>query len=208
MKQIQSLLSSEYIAAHIQNGLVVDIIQSQSQSQSSHSQQHDQPNAMQGSHNIYNSSDGIDSNGSPLEMTPERHYIAAQDVSTIPMESIQHALHHSNHQNSIHHHQNHRDHHNHHHFEQDIVDRKVIMGDSGRQYILTNEAPVIVSNKEVAAAAMTMNDLDLSNSFPSTFSQMDHTVLQEITKTSPSRMDDPHDLDTENQVSANNNSFG
>lgn len=102
------------------------------------------------------------------------------------------------------HHQSHR---GHHHFESmsasngidEVADRKVIIGE-GRQYILTNEAPVIVSNKEVAAA-MTMNDLDLANSFPSTFSQMDHTVLQEISKTSPSRMDDQNDLDTENQVS-------
>lgn len=81
-----------------------------------------------------------------------------------------------------------------------MVDRKVIIGEPARQYILTNEAPVIVSNKEVAAA-MTMNDLDLTNPFPGTFSQMESTVLQEITKTSPSRMDDDqHDLDGENEV--------
>lgn len=136
-------------------------------------------------------------------MTTERHF--SQDVSTIPMENIQHALHQSNH--SMHHQQHHHHHHRSHHtFERsssgidDIVERKVIIGESGRQYILANEAPVIVSNKEVAAG-MTMNDLDLANSFPSTFSQMDHTMLQEITKTSPSRMDGQHDLDTENQVS-------
>lgn len=42
---------------------------------------------------------------------------------------------------------------------------------------------------------MTMNDLDLSNSFPNTFSQIDQTVLQDITKSSASRIDH-HDLDT------------
>lgn len=195
----QTLLSTEYLATHIQNGLVVDI-QSQSQPPPSGSSQ-SQQNTI-GAHNIYGSSDGIDSNGSPLEMTTERHFIAGQDVSAIPMDSIQHALHQSNH--TMHQQQHHHPHHHrsNHHFEQSSngLDRKVIISEPGRhQYILTNEAPVIVSSKEVAAA-MTMNDLDLANSFPNTFSQMDHTMLQEITKTSPSPMDE-HDLDAENQVS-------
>lgn len=190
---LKSMLSTEYLATHIQNGLVVDI-QSQSQPPpSSQSQQHTQQNAI-ASHNIYGSSDGIDSNGS------ERHFIAGHDV----MDNIQHVIQ-SNHSMHQHHHSHH--HRSNHHFEatsndiDDVVERKVIIGETGRQYILTNEAPVIVSNKEVSAG-MTMNDLDLSNSFPSTFSQMDHTMLQDITKSSPSRIDDQHDLDTENQVSA------
>lgn len=188
-------MSTEYIAAHIPNGLVVDIIQPQSQQQqqaqppsSSQSHQHDQQH-------MYGSSDGIHGSGSPLEMTSDRHFIAGQEVHTLPLENIQHALHQSTH----HHHQ--RNHH--HHFDSDdIADRKVIINEQpNRQYILTNEAPVIVSNKEVAAA-MTMNDLDLANSFPNTFSHMDHRVLQEMTKTSPNHMDDQqNDLDAENQVS-------
>lgn len=134
-------------------------------------------------------------------MTTERHFIAGHDV----MDNMQHAIHQSNHSMHPHHHSHH--HRNNHHFEttsndiDDVVERKVIIGETGRQYILTNEAPVIVSNKEVSAG-MTMNDLDLANSFPNTFSQMDHTMLQEITKSSPSRIDDQHDLDTEDHVSA------
>lgn len=193
-------MSTEYIATHIPSGLVVDIIQPQSQQQqqppasSSQSQQHEQQNAI-GSHDIYGTNEGIHS-------PSERHFIASQEVSTLPM----HALHQSSHS---HHHHHHRGHH-HHHFDGTsngiddvVVDRKVIISEQpNRQYIVTNEAPVIVSNKEVTAA-MTMNDLDLTNSFPNTtFSHMDHSVLHEITKTSPNRMDDQqqHDLDAENQV--------
>lgn len=138
-------------------------------------------------------------------MTTERHFIAGQDVSTIPMSNIHHALHQSSHSNSMHHNQHHHHHRSHHNFERtssgidSTVDRKVIICEPSRQYILGNEAPVIVSNKEVSAG-MTMNELDLANSFPNTFSQMDHTMLQEITKTSPNHMDGQHDLDTENQV--------
>lgn len=44
---------------------------------------------------------------------------------------------------------------------------------------------------------MTMNDLDLTNSFSSTFTQMDQTVLQEINKSNSNRIvDDQHDIDT------------
>lgn len=43
---------------------------------------------------------------------------------------------------------------------------------------------------------MTMNDLDLSNTFQSNTFQMDQTVLQDITKSNSSRMSDHHDLDT------------
>lgn len=42
---------------------------------------------------------------------------------------------------------------------------------------------------------MAMNDLDLSNTFPNTFSTIDQTVLQTITKTNANRMNDQHDLD-------------
>lgn len=195
------MLSTEYLATHIQNGLVVDIQpQSQQPPPSSQSQQHGQQNTIGTHNNLYGSSDGIDSN-SPLEMTTERHFIAGQDVSTIPMDNIQHTLHQSNHSMHSHHHH----HRSNHHFESssngidDVVDRKVIIGEPGRQYIMTNEAQVIVSNKEVSAA-LAMNDLDLANSFPNSFGQMDHTMLQEITKTSPSRLEDQHDLDAENQV--------
>lgn len=192
----KSMLSTEYLATHIQNGLVVDI-QSQSQPppSSSQSQHHSQQNVI-ASHDIYGNSDEIDSR----EMPTERHFIAGHDV----MDNIQHVIQ-SNHSMHQHHHSHH--HRTNHHFEStsndidDVVERKVIIEEPGRQYILTNEAQVIVSNKEVSAG-MTMNDLDLSNSFPSSFSQMDHTMLQEITKSSPSRIDDQHDLDTENQVSA------
>lgn len=127
-------MSPEYITAHIQNGLVVDIIQSQ----------HDQQGVI-ASHNIYNNNEQIDQNASPLEMTTERHFIANNDVS-MPIESIQHSLH-SNHSSmQPAEHLNHRN-----HFESATSmsgeDRKVIIGEPGRQYILPNEAPVIVSNK-------------------------------------------------------------
>lgn len=124
----------EYIAAHIQSGLVVDIIQPQ----------HDQPGTIS-SHNIYNNSEAIDQNASPLEMTTERHYIASEENVPMPMEHIQQSLHsgHSAMQST-----EHLSHRNHYESTSTIEsDRKVIMGEPGRQYILTNEAPVIVSNK-------------------------------------------------------------
>lgn len=127
----QALLSPEYIAAHIQNGLVVDIIQS-----------HDQQ-ATIASHNIYNS-ETLEQNASPLAMTTERHFIGNNDNVQIPIENIHQSIN-SSHSSM---HSGHLSHRN--HFEQSSNidnDRKVIIGEQSRQYILTNEAPVIVSNK-------------------------------------------------------------
>ncbi|XP_055296303.1 uncharacterized protein LOC129565422 [Sitodiplosis mosellana] len=179
-----ALLSPDYIAAHIQNGLVVDIIQ----------QPHDQQAAIP-SHNIYNSV-AIEQNASPLEMTTERHFIANNENVQIPMENIHHSMHPS-HSSMSAEHLNHRN-----HFESNSnieEGRKVIIEEHGRQYILTNEAPVIVSNKEATAMAM---NLDLSHSFQNvnTFSQMDQTVLQDITKTNTDRMNS--DLDEKIQANA------
>lgn len=126
-------MSPDYIAAHIQNGLVVDIIQSQP---------HDQ-HATISSHNIYNS-EAIEQNASPLEMTTERHFITNNENVQIPMDNIHSTLH-SNHSTMPAEHLGHRN-----HFEanSNIEDsRKVIIEEQGRQYILTNEAPVIVSSK-------------------------------------------------------------
>ncbi|XP_031617304.1 asparagine-rich zinc finger protein AZF1 [Contarinia nasturtii] len=141
-----ALLSPDYI----QNGLVVDIIQSQS---------HDQQPTL-ASHSIYNS-ETIEQNASPLEMTTDRHFITNNENIQMPMESI-------------------------HHFESNLntaKERKLIVGEQGRQYILTNEAPVIVSNKE--ASAISMNGLD----FPNTYNQIDQTQLN-----------DQHELDAKIQA--------
>lgn len=45
---------------------------------------------------------------------------------------------------------------------------------------------------------MAMNDLDLSNSFPNTFNQIDQTVLQDMAKHNSDRMND--DLDAKIQA--------
>lgn len=45
---------------------------------------------------------------------------------------------------------------------------------------------------------MAMNDLDLTNSFPNTFSQIDQSVLQDMAKTDTDRMND--DLDAKIQA--------
>lgn len=109
--------------------MVVDIIQSQS---------HDQQSAI-ASHNIYNS-ETIEQNASPLEMTTDRHFIGNNDSVQIPMENIHQSL--SSSHNSLQ--SGHLSHRNHYSIDND---RKVSISEQNRQYILTNEAPVIVSNK-------------------------------------------------------------
>lgn len=126
-------MSPEYIAAHIPNGLVVDIVQSQP---------HVQQSAI-ASHHIY-SSDAIEQNTSPLDTTTERHFITNSDNVQLPIENMHQSLH-SSHSAMQTEHLNHRS-----QFESNASideDRKVIIGEPGRQYILTNEAQVIVSNK-------------------------------------------------------------
>lgn len=113
-------MSPEYIA-HIPNGLVVDIIP----------QSHDQQGA------IYSNAESVEPNSSPLEMTTDGHYIS--NGEHVGIESIHQSLH-SGH-SSIQTDRNHFD------AGPSIHDRKVIISEPGRQYILTNEAPVIVSNK-------------------------------------------------------------
>lgn len=122
------MLSPEYITAHIQNGLVVDL----------------QQGAIS-SHNIYSNNETIEQNASPLEMTSEQHYISSNESVPIPMDSIQQSLHSSHNSMQPSEHLNHRS-----HFEVASTvndERKVIIGEQGRQYIVTNAAPVIVSNK-------------------------------------------------------------
>lgn len=173
----------------------------------------------------------------------------------MPLENMHQSMH-SSHSTMPAEHLSHR-----HHYESDsniAEGRKVIIQEHGRQYILTNEAPVIVSNKVTRfsrlfkavfvlintflmlgmqndscksvwrffftkstsgrieltkmcvfylnfqeASAMAMN-LDLTNSFPNTFNQIDQTVLQTITKTSSDRMND--DLDSKIQANVSEKS--
>lgn len=113
---------------------MVDIIQPQN----------DQQGAI-ASHSIYSNSETIDQNASPLEMTTERHFLASNDNVTMPMDNIQQSLHSGHSSMQSNEHLSHRN-----HFEAGSSiqeNRKVIIGEQGRQYILTNEAPVIVSNK-------------------------------------------------------------
>lgn len=108
--------------------MVVDIIQPQ----------HDHQGAI-ASHNIYSNNETINPNASPLEMTTERHFISNNENVAMPMESIHQTLH-----------SGHLSHRNQYESSSTIQeDRKVIIGEQGRQYILTNEAPVIVSNKVI-----------------------------------------------------------
>lgn len=126
-------MSPDYITAHIQNGLVVDIIQ----------QPNDHHQTSIPSHSIYNS-EAIDQNTSPLEMTTERHFIANNGNVQMPLENMHQSMH-SSHSTIPAEHLSHR-----HHYESNSnieEGRKVIIQEHGRQYILTNEAPVIVSNK-------------------------------------------------------------
>lgn len=126
-------MSPDYITAHIQNGLVVDIIQPQS---------HDQQ-ATISSHHIYNN-EAIEQNSTPLEMTTDRHFIANNENVQIPMENIHQSLH-SSHSSMTPEHLSHRN-----HFESNSniqEHRRVIIEDNGRRFIYTNEAPVIVLNK-------------------------------------------------------------
>lgn len=114
----------------------------------------------------------------------------------MPIEGIHQSLH-SNHRSVHSEHSSHRSHFDASSTTQDH--RKIIIGESGRQYILTNEAPVIVSNKEAAAMAMLSSD-DLESPFANSFSQIDQTVLQDIAKTNSSRINDQHDLDQKIQA--------
>lgn len=52
-------------------------------------------------------------------------------------------------------------------------------------------------------ASMAMNDLDLTNSFPNTFSQIDQTVLQDITKADSDRLNDGLDAKIQANVRQN-----
>lgn len=122
------MLSPEYITAHIQNGLVVDLHQ-----------------GAISSHNIYSNNETVEQNASSLEMSSEQHFISSNESVPIPMESIQQSLQssHSSMQPS-----EHLSHRNHFEVGSSVNDeRKIIIGEQSRQYILTNEAPVIVSNK-------------------------------------------------------------
>lgn len=77
-------------------------------------------------------------------MTTERHFITNNENVQIPMENMHQSLH-SSHSSMPTEHLSHRN-----HFESSSnigESRKVIIEENGRQYILTNEAPVIVSNK-------------------------------------------------------------
>lgn len=77
-------------------------------------------------------------------MTTERHFIANNENVQIPMENMHQSMH-STHSTMPAEHLSHRN-----HFESNSnieEGRKVIIEEHGRQYILTNEAPVIVSNK-------------------------------------------------------------
>lgn len=77
-------------------------------------------------------------------MTTERHFIASNENVQIPMENMHPPLH-SSHNHMPAEHLSHRN-----HFESGASieeSRKVIIEEHGRQYILTNEAPVIVSSK-------------------------------------------------------------
>lgn len=116
------MLSPEYVSNHFHNGLIVDLV----------SQPHDQQIE---THHIYGNSE-------PIQITNDRRYITSNDSAT-----IQSTMHHQ----SIHVPQSHIQHlDNRSHFatNQNIDDsRRVIISEQGRQYITTNEAPVIVSNK-------------------------------------------------------------
>lgn len=51
---------------------------------------------------------------------------------------------------------------------------------------------------------MSMSDLDLTNSFPSTFNQIDQNVLHNLTKTNSNRLNDQHEMDTKIQANVRN----
>lgn len=77
-------------------------------------------------------------------MTTERHFITNNENVQLPIENMHQSLH-SSHNAMQTEHLSHRN-----QYEQSgnmDEDRKVIIGEPGRQYILTNEAPVIVSSK-------------------------------------------------------------
>lgn len=138
----QELLQPEYLTAHIQNGLVVI-------------QPHDQQATIT-SHSIYNG-ETIESNSSPLEMTTERHFIADNENVQMPLEGLHQSLH-SNHSSMSTEHLGQRN-----HFETNASiteERKVIIGEQGRQYILTNEAPVIVSSKVCITEFQSSNQME------------------------------------------------
>lgn len=108
--------------------MIVDVI---------HTLPHDQSDSIS-SHHIYNGNGSIHQTDSSMELANERHFMSSNESATIPVE----------HQ-SLHSIQNQlpTDHRSHFHSNSIEDNRKVIIGEQGRQYVLTNEAPVIVLNK-------------------------------------------------------------
>lgn len=125
-------MSPDYISAHIQSGLVVDIIQTQP----------------------YDGNESMPQNMSPLEMTTERQVISNHQNAPIGINAMHQTI--QSPQNQIEAHLQHRSSIDLQSNQIIEVNRKVI-ADQNRQYVqfvpkstvpmLPNEAPVIVSNK-------------------------------------------------------------
>lgn len=159
---LQSLLSPDYMAAQIQNGLVVDIIQTQS------SDQHDSLD----SHDIYSSDAAV--------MGDERHYSLHQqhhESSSI----VVHPNHISSNEATLHQSDPNF-------AAEDVImneqDRRMTAAfmhyvQKQSPHLLTNEAQVIVSApKEMPAMASPFSDIDMENNFVASMSQMESSSLQ------------------------------
>lgn len=121
------MLSPDSIAAQLQSGLIVDVIQTLP------SDSADEVS----SHHIYNGSSSIHTSSGQMELTNGRHYITSDDNASMPVDSLHQPLHSApSHLESRSHYAACMD-----------ENRKVIVNEQCRDYILPNEAPVIVLNK-------------------------------------------------------------
>lgn len=121
------MLSPDSIAALSQNGLIVDVIQTLPPDSSDE----------MSSHHIYNGNNSIHSSSGQMELANSRHFIASNENASLPGENIHQSLHST---------QNHMESRS--HFASCMEEnRKVIANEQCRQYMLPNEAPVIVLNK-------------------------------------------------------------
>lgn len=171
----QSMIPSDYMAAQIQNSLVVDIIQSQPP---------DQQDSLD-SHDIY---------GSDAAVIGDRHYTLQQHNSNSlvlnqnQISSNAAALHRSDSMSD-----------GNANFAEDTSDAvaTVIMNEQERRmtdafmhyvqkqspHLLTNEAPVIVATpKDLTAMASPLNDIDMEDNFVTSMTHMDQSPFSPMEK--------------------------
>lgn len=123
----QNLLSPDSIAAQLQNGLIVDVIQNLPPDSADEVS----------SHHIYNGSNSIHTSSGHLELANARHFITSDENASMPVDSLHQPLHNA---------PSHLDSRSHYTACME-ENRKVIVNEQCREYILPNEAPVIVLNK-------------------------------------------------------------